>query len=1619
MEFATRGAIAPPLSLRLVGAKPTATMTAAEPLPGRSNFVIGNDPKAWRLGVQQFQRLRYSGVYDGIDLTYYGNHDHLEHDFVVGPGANLADIVIEVDGADKVLITPGGDATLLIANVTVSLKRPVVYQDIAGERRAISGAYALRQGNRLSFVVGVYDHSRALVIDPVILFDAVLGGNSLTQANGVAVDPSGNIIVTGYTQATNYPVVNAAQGICSAGCGNSDAFLTKLDPTGATTLYSTYFGGYGIDQGLAVTTDQIGNAYITGTTTSSDFPTKNAFQSSSVDTTYGTAFVAKFDPNGVLVYSTFLGGSNYEDFSNNYDGAIAVDSSGSAYVVGSTGSTDFPLKNPYQSTLLGSVNAFLTKFSPSGSSLVFSTYLGGKSVDGAFGVAVDSTGAAYVTGTTSSTNFPTTTGALSTTCAACANFSSEAFVTKFKADGSGLAYSTFLGDSGGSGATGIAVDSNFDAYVSGNTTSKTFPVMGTLQQTCVSCADSQSSGFISKLNPAGNALVYSNYIGGHGQTYANAIAVDPAGLAFVAGSTDAPDYPSVQPAQAQGGLGIDSSTDSGTTIVKNNQGLASAQINAIVADASNPGTVYAATLNGVFKSLDSGVTWTAMNSGLPAGPNGKPVADIQSIAVQPSIGKVLVGVLSKGVYASVNGGTTWTASSTGFPSPFSGGVNAIAFDPSNPTTIYVGIGNAITLLKSVNSGANWTRSDTGLPVGDSFFASNGIIVDPRNSNNLYFSATEEFGSSRGLFASTDGAATWHAINTGLPTLTILSIAMDPASSTTLYAGTGTSFSPDGGVFKTVDSGAHWTMSLDAGSWSTSSLAIDPLTERVYAGLSGYGMVYSTDAGASWNTSNLVYANVSAIAIEQGATPTQLFGLSPLQGTIAASTSFLTNFSADGSSLVYSTYSGGPLYNQSYSVAVEPGDPVTGGSGILPSPLDDFGKILAESGGTGQGQVVGIGAPKVADISLTKTVDKASASVGETLTYTLYVKNNGPGNAHNPSVSDTLSPNSPFDLGTIITEAPIPNQYVVKSTPPQVYCYPGGDLLPGQSFTCSFTIKTNGPGTALNLATARSDSTDPNPNNNTQTTSTTIEAPDPATISPTTGTFGILADGTTLTLPFLITNVGPGGLFVNSASAVGSSNATFSAVNKCPSEVGVGSQCEVDVSVDCVTPGSFTGVATIGSTATGGASTVPLSGTCSSTPTGVTTTKKVDKTSANAGDTLTYTITVTNNGPAIAEYLTTLDQLDASYFDFSTLTFPYGDAARGGYIDKAGGTVSCYPEYDAIQLYVGSSFSCVFTVVAKGSGTVSNSATTQWEFQGGGGGTGSSLPVTTTISPSVSDMVAQAALNSYASGNVASLLITNQGPNAALNPVATLTLSSPFTFGPTLVSGCTGQGTPTLTCDLPTLHSEGFKELTADIALSSQTTGTLTGTVSSSTSDSNPANNTSTVIFTIPAIAPETIYVLGNNSVVQNVIGGSTFGTPVSPAIASSFAFDNQGDIFVAGPSSVTKYDGLDHLLTTITIPGTGPANPIVGLAVDGIGRLFIPKADGSVAEYTNGGLAVSPANGLNVQVNAPSGIALSNTGGVWIAGGGDNSLSLVLGSGAATGTPVAVGNFNGTNETQP
>jgi hypothetical protein len=598
--------------MQLVDAALTPPVNGLEELPAKANYFVGNDPAKWRTGVPTYAKVHYRGVYPGIDLVYYGNQRQLEYDFVVAPGADPKKIVLGFKGADRLEIDAQGDLVLHVAGGPVRLRKPYVYQEIGGIRQEIAGGYLLHGANRVSFDVAAYDRGRPLVIDPVILsystylggeagvaiavdsdgnayvtgyagstgfpttsgafqgtssggFDAFvarlnpagsalvystyLGGSGDDGGGSIAVDASGNAYVTGSTSSTDFPTAAGAfQTTCAGGFSSScgDAFVTKLNPDGSGLIYSTYLGGSSFDGGTGIAVDSSGSAYVTGSTNSSNFPTAlGAFQASfgggPIDPIYGPpndAFLTKLDPAGsALIYSTYLGGDGKE---NDLGGEIAVDSGGNAYVVGSTNSTNFPTTaGAFQPVFAGGLwDAFVTKLDSTGSALIYSTYLGGIGFDQAFAIAVDDRDDAYVTGRTDSANFPATINAFQST----SNGGLDAFVTRLDATGSFLVYSTYLGGSSGEEADGIAVDVQGNAYVTGVTNSTNFPTTSEAFQPAHAGGNSQEA-FVTKLDPTGSALVYSTYLGGTGYEVGYAIAVDPAGNAYVTGETGSSDFP--------------------------------------------------------------------------------------------------------------------------------------------------------------------------------------------------------------------------------------------------------------------------------------------------------------------------------------------------------------------------------------------------------------------------------------------------------------------------------------------------------------------------------------------------------------------------------------------------------------------------------------------------------------------------------------------------------------------------------------------------------------------------------------------------------------------------------------------------------------------------------------------------------------------------------------------------------------------------------------------------------------------------------------------------------------------------------------------------------------------
>jgi hypothetical protein len=563
-----------PLRLSLAHARAHPELLAERPQRSVSNYFIGSDPARWHNRVANFGALRYRQVYPGIDWVLYGNPQRLEYDFVVAPGANPRRIRVNVEGADRISVASDGALLITTGGRTLRQLKPVVYQTAAdGTRSDVAGRY-LAGRRHFAFALGAYDHRRALIIDPAFIYSTYLGGNGDDGdgANAIAVDGAGNAYVAGVTSSSNFPTVDPFQKTNHGTAAfHNNAFVSKLNADGSGLIWSTYLGGSGDksfdgDGATGIAVDADGNAYVTGYTGSSDFPTRNAFQSVNKSTRqfYGTqAFVTKLDATGsALVYSTYLGGTGADSAA-----AIAIDAAGDAYVAGTTSSIDFPTANALQATnrvaFAGAIptdayTGFVAKFDPSGGALVYSTYLGGsgtKSFDGGDSVnaiAVDAAGNAYLAGTTASTDFP-----LARPFQAVNKASYNAFVTKLSASGRSLVYSTYLGGStpesnclgcGSTWADAIAVDAAGEAAVAGITVSADFPTVKPFQ--AANRAGNFGTAYVTKFNAAGDALVYSTYLGGSGGEVATAIALDSGANAYVAGSTSSADFPLGNPLQA-------------------------------------------------------------------------------------------------------------------------------------------------------------------------------------------------------------------------------------------------------------------------------------------------------------------------------------------------------------------------------------------------------------------------------------------------------------------------------------------------------------------------------------------------------------------------------------------------------------------------------------------------------------------------------------------------------------------------------------------------------------------------------------------------------------------------------------------------------------------------------------------------------------------------------------------------------------------------------------------------------------------------------------------------------------------------------------------------------------
>jgi uncharacterized protein (TIGR03437 family) len=518
-----------PLVIELIGAHKNMRGEGLDPQPGITSYFLGNDPKKWRSGVPHFARVQYKDIYSGIDLIYYHNAEgRLEYDFIVQPGADASAIRLTYN--QPFHIDSNGD--LLVASLRQ--KRPKVYQN----GREVGCDYLIRGKIQVQLALAAYDHSQPLTVDPVLAYSTYLGGPGYDYGAAIAVDGNGSAYVTGYARTPAQPGLDPFQQPIGL---SYNAFVIKLAPGGNSLAYYVFIGDQN-ETGYAISLDSAGAAWISGETRSFNFPTKNPIQP-----TYGggfdDAFITKVSPDGrSLAFSSYLGGPA-EDISY----GIAVDSSGDAYVSVQTTSSHLPTnKNVFQTTAASGFHSYVIKLSPAGG-FAWGTYVSGSASDDARGIAVDSSGHAFLVGFTYSDDFPTTEHAFQRTRPLPGSQIGSAYITKLESDATRLVYSTFLGGHSSAGAWGVAIDLKGNAYIGGSVSGPDFPIKNAIQSTY---GGGVSDAFVVELTPAGDDLVFSTFLGGsNAENTCCAIAVSPDGSIYVTGGTTSADFPVKNPLQ--------------------------------------------------------------------------------------------------------------------------------------------------------------------------------------------------------------------------------------------------------------------------------------------------------------------------------------------------------------------------------------------------------------------------------------------------------------------------------------------------------------------------------------------------------------------------------------------------------------------------------------------------------------------------------------------------------------------------------------------------------------------------------------------------------------------------------------------------------------------------------------------------------------------------------------------------------------------------------------------------------------------------------------------------------------------------------------------------------------
>jgi hypothetical protein len=602
----TEAGAARALRLSLVGASRKVRLEARDRLPGNANYLIGAAPERWHTGIPTYRTVIHHGLYRGVDLVSHGDRGALEFDFAVAPGADASAIAFRIDGADRMALDAAGDLEIRVGRRELRLKHPDVYQERAGHRERVDGHYRLANGV-VRFQLAGRDPHLPLLIDPMLDYAVALGGTDADQGKGVAVDGAGEAFIVGTAASVDFPLQAAHQPAFGGGssdafvaklsadgttllystylgggqndfgaaiavgadgtatvtgytgsidfpvkipfqmtyAGALDAFVTRLSPDGSQLAYSTYYGGSGLDQGLAIAVDVAGHAFVTGGSSSTDLPTVAPVQATAGGA--GDAFLAIFSPDGrSLVTASYLGGSD-----SDIGFAIATDSLGQVYLAGNTASVNFPVVNPYQPTYRGGgQDAFLSVINPADAGLVFSTYFGGSNEDTGRGVAVDATGIIYLAGGTYSTDLYVNQPFRGVAVQPALAGDQDGYLIAFDLVTPAAPITTFLGGSDYDGINALTIDGAGNLYVAGETFSADFPVSTPSQ-----LPDGGGNAFLVDLVDGGTQVGFSMLLGGS-SNLANGVTTDDAGGIFLVGTTTSADIPGLHSFKADGGVGI-------------------------------------------------------------------------------------------------------------------------------------------------------------------------------------------------------------------------------------------------------------------------------------------------------------------------------------------------------------------------------------------------------------------------------------------------------------------------------------------------------------------------------------------------------------------------------------------------------------------------------------------------------------------------------------------------------------------------------------------------------------------------------------------------------------------------------------------------------------------------------------------------------------------------------------------------------------------------------------------------------------------------------------------------------------------------------------------------------